>query len=236
MAYNINHRKHATEYLKQHTAGTTSQIVKALPKAKRTPAVYSTMNQCLGRMLGEGTLRRVAPGCYALATEQITPIDALCKMDECYCYILGLLEKPSMSMSAVSVKDIYEALALKGFSKIHTHKKLRNLENIGVLAKKKHFGHGPYYWSIKQVGFDPAEWRTTADGTGFKPPRAIAVPLRKSKTPRANGIAGESVPAFNILRKRGTQRDPATVTIPTPQTQQAAEPEEFTIPRPSIFD
>jgi hypothetical protein len=234
VAYNINHRKHVVDYLNQFTVGTPNQIVKALPKAKRTPTSYSTVSQAINRFVDEGIVRRVGPGLYALATSDATPVDALCRKDEVFCAILGFLETPSLTSTATSSKAILNALEDKGFARPRVQAKLLKLLKLGVITKSKYFGTGRYY-SIKKEAFEPAEWRETLEGVGFRTPRTIAAKPRAPKMPHSKGIAGESVPAFNILRRRKHKPDPILTKPPaTPQ------PEQLTVPTPgresSIFD
>jgi hypothetical protein len=218
MSYAINYQKHILDYLRQHVTGTSKEIVEALPKGKRRATASSMITQALILLCSKGEVVRVAQGVYAQVHAKVSLAHILSDRDECSARIITLLESRRNQWTATDqiVCELSKSSNQVCY-KTNVKHRLKRMEAHGIVHKDNKLDA----WHIRAEAVEG---------------RAAAVPLRKSKTPRANGIAGESVPAYNILRKRGTHRDPATIAIPIPQTQPAAEPEQFTIPPPSIFD
>lgn len=208
MSYKVNHQKHISEYLQRYTTGTPKEITQALPKAKRTATIYSTISQAILLMVDKGLLRRVGPGTYASALKDVAPIDVMSYRDECCSRILAMLE-PRRHHEAVASKEIYDELRSRGFDQPLVMRRLRRLRDLGVISKKGS------RWRITNDAFEPTEWRAQFAGTGFT--KAQPVPVRRSpRTPSGNGVLGESVPAHNIHRTHHSQRERVALTVPQP--------------------
>jgi hypothetical protein len=223
MSYKINHKKHILDYLQRYTTGTPKEIAAAFPKAKRKPTTYTMIAQALLKLYHMGKVKRVAPGVYASMLKDVSPVDTLCDRDDLARRILQVLEPKRGHM--VPSSAIYAHTAALGIGIPATLVKLRKLKAQGIVGKQRSS------WFITELAFANLEW---LKGEGFAPAPPIQLdPI--GKMPSRKGIAGEPVPAANILRKHALQRDRTPIVQPKP-----TQPEEFTVPTPgresSIFD
>jgi hypothetical protein len=223
--YRKNHKKHIVDYLQRYVTGTTKDIAAALPKHKRTPTSYSVICQATSKLLAEGLIRRVAPGTYASLVAEVPPMTAMSDRDEAMGPILRLLA--ASPNKATPKQEVYDFMQLMGVDQATTQVKLRKLRVLGVVDKR---GSS---WYLTPMATKAAEWHNGS----FEPAAPIQLdPI--GKMPSRKGIAGEPVPAANILRKHALQRERTPIAFfaqPKP-----TQPEEFTVPTPgresSIFD
>lgn len=219
MSYAINYHQHIRDYCKQYGMGTPSEIAAALPKRKRRKTSVPMVAQALGVMLERGLVKRLSRGVYSMSFARVGKADSLAHGDELLRALIEML-KPHPN-TGVHTSDIYAALVDRqpGWTQALVGKKLRRLKAAGVVFKVH------MHWVIRLESM------------------RIHIPdfVRKPQTKYARGLAFDTVPAHNILRKDGRLLERVPIVAPAPKTNsQIARQPEFSIPNPgdtfSIFD